>query len=583
MTQSQGATNYQLLRRNMISVVVAVSIAPLFLINAVLIYHYHVVYKDVVGERLAEMAASRAKSVDSYLGDKIKMLGFLAASYSLEELARPEVLPGCLARLRERFPGAFEDLGLIDGSGVQVAYAGPYDLALARYDRADWFLAAQAAPETVSDVFTGLRGVPHFLVTLRLAEAGGTGGTGGTGGGAYILRATADLAGFAAMLGEAHIGSTGAAFIINSQGRTQIQTGSGVSGGLFPGAAARIAARELSPGSAASFELEGPPDRNYLYAAAPLARAGWTLVLRQDAGDAMAQLYNARIQSLIILTAGVMGIVLMALVLSARTVDRLADSEGAQQAMRDKIVETGKLASIGELAAGVAHEINNPVAIMIEEAGWIGDLLADGVVGDPKAEAEIRQAAGEIATQGKRCREITHKLLSFARKTESTVVPADLAKVAAEIAGLARQKAKFAGVDLEVRTEADLPPVALSISEMQQVLLNLINNAIDAVSASGRENGKVVVGLAREGEGVVLSVADNGPGIAPEAAGRIFEPFFTTKPAGEGTGLGLSICRGLVAKMGGELRMESAPGRGATFFVSLRAADGRGRKTENPA
>jgi len=248
-----------------------------------------------------------------------------------------------------------------------------------------------------------------------------------------------------------------------------------------------------------------------------------------------------------------------------------------------QLVLADRLASLGTLAAGVAHEINNPVAIMIEEAGWIGDLLADGVVGDPKAEAEIRQAAGEIATQGKRCREITHKLLSFARKTESTVVPADLAKVAAEIAGLARQKAKFAGVDLEVRTEADLPPVALSISEMQQVLLNLINNAIDAVSASGRENGKVVVGLAREGEGVVLSVADNGPGIAPEAAGRIFEPFFTTKPAGEGTGLGLSICRGLVAKMGGELRMESAPGRGATFFVSLRAADGRGRKTENPA
>jgi len=576
MTEPLEAINYQRLRRNMIAVVVAVSIAPLFLINAILIYHYHVVYKDAVGERLAEMAAGRAKSVDSYLGDKIKMLGFLAASYSLTELEKPEFLSACLARLRERFPGAFEDMGLVDGSGEQVAYAGPYDLAGARYDRAPWFHAAQSAPETVSDVFTGLRGVPHFLVTLRLAAVGGTGG-----GGGYVLRATADLGGFAAMLGEARIGRTGEAFIINGQGQTQARTGSDVSAELFPGAAARVLALGLAPGKAAFFEQEGPPGQDYLYAAAPLARAGWTLVLRQDAADAMAQLYNARIQSLIILTAGVMGIVLMALVLSARTVERLADSEGAREALRDKIVETGKLASIGELAAGVAHEINNPVAVMIEEAGWIGDQLDDGAAASPEAEAELRRAAGEISTQGKRCREITHKLLSFARKSESRAVPVDLAKVVAEIADLARQKAKFAGVALEVRTEAGLPQVALSISEMQQILLNLINNAIDAVSASGRGDGKVVVGLVREGEKVVLSVSDNGPGIAPEAAERIFDPFFTTKKAGSGTGLGLSICRGLVAKMGGEIRVESAPGHGATFFVSLKAPDEPDRDTRN--
>ncbi|MBF0480053.1 MAG: GHKL domain-containing protein [Desulfovibrionaceae bacterium] len=570
MTQPIDTAKYQVLRRNMIAVVVAVAIAPLFLINAILIYHYHVVYKDAVGERLAEMAAGRAKSVDAYLGDKIKMLGFLSASYPLEELKKTEFLSACLARLGERFPGAFEDLGLIDGSGEQVAYAGPYDLAGARYDRASWFLAALAAPETVSDVFTGLRGVAHFLVTERITDAAG---------GVHVLRATADLAGFSAMLGEARIGRTGAAFIINGQG--QVQTGSGASGELFPGAAARILARGLVPGQAAAFELEGPPGQNFIYAAAPLTQAGWTLALRQDASDALAQLYNARIQSIIIFCAGAMGIVLMALVLSTRTVDRLAASEEERQAMLDKIVETGKLAAIGELAAGVAHEINNPVAIMIEEAGWIGDMLADGAAAQPQAEAEIRRAAGEITTQGKRCRDITHRLLSFARKAESQIIQADLAKVTAEIAGLARQKAKFAGVALEVRAAENLPPVLLSLSEMQQVLLNLINNAIDAVSASGREDGKIVVGLVQEGEKVLLRVADNGPGIAPEAAGRIFDPFFTTKKPGEGTGLGLSICHGLVAKMGGEIRVESTPGHGATFVVSFRTVDASRQNTTN--
>ena len=570
-----GASNYRQLRRNLIAVVVAVSLAPLFLINAILIYHYHVVYRDAVGERLAEMAAGRAKSVDGYLGDKIKMLGFLAASYPLAELEKPEFLSDCLARLRTRFPGAFEDLGLVDGAGEQVAYAGPYDLAGARYDRAPWFLAAMSAPETVSDVFTGLRGVPHFLVTLRLAVPGATGETGQSG---YVLRATADLGGFAAMLGETRSGRSGGAFIINGQGQIQASAGPDAGAALFPGAAARAAALGLTPGQAAFFEQEGPPGRDCLYAAAALSRAGWTLVLRQDAGDALAQLQRARLQSLAILAAGVLAIVLMARVLSARTVERLAAAEEAREALRDKVVETGKLASLGELAAGVAHEINNPVAIMIEEAGWIGDQLDDGAAASPEAEAELRRAAGEIATQGKRCREITHKLLRFAREGDAQAAPVDLAQVAAEIADLARQKAAFAGVALEVTAEAGLPRVVLSVSELQQILLNLINNAIDAVSGCGRADGKVTVGLARAGEAVVLSVADNGPGIAPEAAGRLFEPFFTTKRAGAGTGLGLSICRGLVAKLGGEIRVDSAPGRGATFVVTLKAEAGAGRQ-----
>jgi two-component system NtrC family sensor kinase len=219
------------------------------------------------------------------------------------------------------------------------------------------------------------------------------------------------------------------------------------------------------------------------------------------------------------------------------------------------------------LAAGIAHEINNPVAIMVEEAGWVEDLLEDEHLSNADNEQEIKRALHEIAVQGKRSKDITHKLLSFARKTDSRVQEVDVSELIEEILGVSRQRAKFATVEVQTQIQPDLPLLQASPTEMQQVFLNLVNNALDAMEEV--QGGQLTIKAFRRGEFVVIQVEDTGPGIPRHDLERVFEPFYTTKAVGKGTGLGLSICYGIVEKMGGHITVQSELGAGSTFSVKL--------------
>ena len=222
----------------------------------------------------------------------------------------------------------------------------------------------------------------------------------------------------------------------------------------------------------------------------------------------------------------------------------------------EQVVETGKLASVGELAAGIAHEINNPVAIMVEEAGWIEDLLEEEEFKHGENLSEFQRALQQIRTQGKRCKEITHKLLSFARKTDSRIQNVQLNDVIEELIALSAQRAKYSNVEIHSNLQENIPTVRVSQSELQQVLLNLINNALDAMEKTG---GNLRISTRMEedsiimGDHLLIEVADDGPGIPAANLAKIFDPFFTTKPVGKGTGLGLSICYGIIKKMGGNI------------------------------
>ena len=241
----------------------------------------------------------------------------------------------------------------------------------------------------------------------------------------------------------------------------------------------------------------------------------------------------------------------------------------AEEKMNVQAIEAGKLASVGELASGIAHEINNPIAIMVEEAGWLSDLLSDEDLANPQNMEEFRRALNQIKAQGGRCKDITHKLLFFAKKTDSRVREVQINEIIEETVNTSEQRAKESNVKIVTHLDQELPNVSASPSEMQQVLLNLINNAIDAIGTGG---GIVEITSRFNGGYVVIDVADTGQGIPSELINRIFDPFFTTKPVGKGTGLGLSICYGIIKKMGGDITLNSGVGMGATFHVHLPAA-----------
>lgn len=238
---------------------------------------------------------------------------------------------------------------------------------------------------------------------------------------------------------------------------------------------------------------------------------------------------------------------------------------GFGERLKERMMAADRLAALGTLAGSIAHEINNPLALISESLGYISTLLAKQGQMDPALKGKLELAVGKAQSGVRRARRISGGLLSFARKTDQAVREIDLKQLAAEVVELTGKAASHAGAEVSVVNETDQVTALTDPYLLRQVLLNLVTNAIQAVGKGGR----VVLRL-RAGKGApVLSVEDNGPGIPPENLERIFEPFFTTKAPGEGTGLGLSVSRGIMEELGGSLEVESTPGRGATFRVVL--------------
>jgi len=194
---------------------------------------------------------------------------------------------------------------------------------------------------------------------------------------------------------------------------------------------------------------------------------------------------------------------------------------------------------------------------------------------------ELKRALKQIRKQGERCKQITHKLLSFAQRTDPRLRDVRMNDLIEAVVASFRTRLST-GVIIETQLEPAIPLISASPSEMQQVLLNLISNAVDAI---GPDGGEVTIGTKVDADRVVIEVADNGHGIPKAQIERIFDPFFTTKPVGKGTGLGLSICYGLVNKHGGNITVESEPGVGSTFRVRLpiRVAEETKPATESQA
>ncbi|MFH1951513.1 MAG: ATP-binding protein [Pseudomonadota bacterium] len=303
----------------------------------------------------------------------------------------------------------------------------------------------------------------------------------------------------------------------------------------------------------------------------------WLLVNQQRASEAFSSLKRAKTITIVVILIVVLCIAANAFRLTKKMVTRIEEADKKKEKMNEQVFQTKKLASIGELAIGVAHEINNPVAVMVEKAGWIEDLLEEEEFQKSKNLDEFKGALKQIKTQGKRCGDINYKLLSFARKTGSKREKVRLNELIEDSIAVARKRADLSNVEVSANIQNDLPPMEVPQTELQRVLLNLITNALDAMQDTG---GTLSISAQLENENIVIDVSDNGPGIPEENLSRIFDPFFTTKPFGEGTGLGLSICYGIIKELGGDISVKSEIETGTTFRVILPLSRDRPAKAE---
>ncbi|MCU0598581.1 MAG: ATP-binding protein [Desulfobacterales bacterium] len=556
MSKDHPSRYYQSLSRNMILTVIIVSITPMLLVIFLLIYQFNKSYQEKTYAHLNELVQKHKQNIDAFLNEKLAIIRFLAANYTVEQLNNREFLLDQLLTLRKDYGNVFVDLGLISSSGRQMAYAGPYDLSNADYSGAEWFKKATGLNYDISDVFTGLRGTPHFIVSVKVSGMNDF----------YLVRATVDFESFNYLVQNLRVGKTGFAFILNRAG--QFQTNTSVD--FKPCQSCYSVFRDAMAITKKNIQVtrwKDESNQEQLFAVASMKDGEWLLVVQQQASDAFSELNRMIYIAVFIFMVGGISIILMAFATSKRMVRRVRRADVEKEKMNEQVIETGKMASLGELAAGIAHEINNPVAIMVEEAGWIGDLLEEEDLKESQNLEEFKRALNQINTQGKRCKEITHKLLSFARKTDSTIKDVHLNELVSELVSLSAQMAKYNKVTIETDLQDDLPFITISPSEMQQVLLNLINNALDAMEKAGGTI-KISTKISKlEKDHIVIIVEDNGPGIPEANLPRIFDPFFTTKPVGKGTGLGLAICYGIINKIGGKIDVHSKVNEGTRFRI----------------
>ncbi len=239
------------------------------------------------------------------------------------------------------------------------------------------------------------------------------------------------------------------------------------------------------------------------------------------------------------------------------------------QKFNEELVRLDRLAETGRLAAGIVHEINNPLAVILEIIGWSKDLLADLKDLAPEHREELETAFEHIHKQTERCRSITRRVLAFARKAPPEKKEIDLKELLEETVTFLQPEFKYEDIQINFDFPSDPIKIISDPKKLEQVFVNLITNAIHAVKDKGSSQGRIRIKAALQDSFVEVSIEDNGIGIPYDIKKKIFDLFFTTKPAGTGTGLGLSISQNILKNLGGDIRFESEPGKGTTFTVKL--------------
>jgi len=524
----------------------------------VAILYFSFQYNELIHEsnqlHLQATAESHASTLNLFLMERVANLENLIDDPLILRAATSEILEEYLESLIG-ISETFVDLGLFDESGVQTAYVGPYpSLENRNYSSEPWYERLVEGTErtyVVTDIYLGFREEPHFTIGVkRVAEER-----------SIVLRATLGPERIYAYMRSLKGAEEVAISIVNRDGYYQLVT---------PHIGTPLEASSLVPPPVPSMgvetvEIEG---HSVAYAYSWLEMADWALIVQPSPVDA-GQYFAGVPGKFVVFTGAILILVVIATLVRAKKLVALQKQTDRTQA---QLEHAAKLASVGELAAGIAHEINNPLAIINEEAGLLKDFM-DPSLSYPVNSGEWISHLDSIQESVFRCRDITHKLLKFVRKTDVELQEHDIHQVIDSVVdGLLGRELALSNIEVTRKYDYNSPRLLTDRNQLQQVFLNILNNAIDALEG---KPGRITVATVRDEKWLRIAITDTGPGITQDQLGKIFLPFYTTKGVGKGTGLGLSVSYGIVKDLGGEIEVESALNAGSTFTIRLPLRIGR--------
>lgn len=514
------------------------SLIPLIALGFIMYSHFNVSFNDKIIENLKTLAENRRSAIDLFFDERVSQLVTIAHTHSLTQL-RNEVFLNNVFNIMQIRSKSYIDIGIVDQEGNHLAYIGPYpELKEVNFKNEDWFQATIAGGIYISDVFLGFRKFPHFIIAVRSQP----------GEKNWILRATINSDIIDHIIQKAQTGKKGDAFIINN--RNLLQTIPRFSGEIF--------GHPKSPDFSNSADLQvkeiGLEGEISLFTATRIKATQWILVIKEDSREQIIPLLKTRSIAVSLLLAGSLVIVLGAFLTTRAMMNQFMRMEREKALNEDLMIQSGKMAALGKMATGIAHEINNPLAVIGEKAGWLKDLLSEEDLIRTANFKEYENGIRKIEQYVDRAKKVTHRLLSYARRMEPRQEQVDINKTINDTVDFLENESRYRNIDIQIDPYPELPKISSDSSQLQQLLLNILNNAIDDIGNAGEI--QIRTGLLVKQKEIIIEIMDNGSGRPWEKHNESFDPFFSTVYS-------------IIEKLQGRIRVASESGAGTTITITL--------------